>query len=57
MYPGLPCIADYGASEGDNICNGEVGLIKDQSLVCPYYKPICNGYRCGSKFGKCTYSK
>lgn len=57
MYPGLPCVADYGASEGDNICNGEVGLIQDQTLVCPYYKPICNGYRCGSTFGKCIYSK
>lgn len=56
MYPGLPCIADYGASEGDNICNGEVGLLQDQSLVCPYYKPICN-YRCGTTLGKCSYSK
>lgn len=57
MYPGLQCIADYGASAGDNICNGEVGLLQDESLVCPYYKPICNGYRCGSTFGKCSYSK
>ena len=57
MYPGLQCIADYGALEGDNVCNGEVGLLQDESLVCPYYKPICSGYRCGSTFGKCTYSK
>lgn len=57
MYPGLPCIADYGTKKGDNLCNGEVGLIQDESLVCPYYKPICNGYRCDSTFGKCTYSK
>ncbi len=57
MYPSLPCIADYGAMPGDNVCNGEVGLIQDDTLVCPYYKPICRGYRCDSKFGSCDYSK
>lgn len=56
MYPGLPCIADYGAKAGDNICNGEIGLLNDESFTCPYYKPKCN-YQCGSTFGKCTYSK
>jgi hypothetical protein len=54
MFPGLPCIADYGSSPGDNVCNGEIGLIKDNTLICPYYKPICNGYRCDSTFGKCV---
>ena len=54
MFPGLPCIADYLSSPGDNVCNGEIGLIKDNTLICPYYKPICNGYRCDSKFGKCV---
>ena len=54
IFPGLPCIADYGSSPGDNVCNGEIGLIQDNSLICPYYKPICNGYRCGSKLGKCV---
>ena len=63
-YPNLPCIADYSPSSGsshdysvmpgDNICNGEFGLLKDKSLVCPYYKPICKGFSCGS-FGKCDY--
>lgn len=57
MYPNLPCIADHGANIGDNVCNGEVGLIQDKTLVCPYYKPICSGYRCGSTFGTCSYSK
>lgn len=56
MYQNLPCIADYGALPGDNVCNGEVGLIQDTTLVCPYYKPICSGYRCGSTFGHCEYS-
>jgi hypothetical protein len=56
MYPNLPCIADYGALPGDNICNGEVGLIQDDTLVCPYYKPICKGYRCDSTPGSCDYS-
>jgi len=56
MYPNLPCIADYGASPGDNVCNGEVGLIQDNTLVCPYYKPICKGFRCDSTFGSCDYS-
>lgn len=56
MYPKLPCIADYGALPGDNVCNGEVGLIQDQTLVCPYYKPICKNYRCGPTFGNCDYS-
>jgi hypothetical protein len=56
MYPNLPCIADYGALPGDNVCNGEVGLIQDQTLVCPYYKPICKDYRCGPTFGNCDYS-
>lgn len=54
MYPNLPCIADYGSQPGDNVCNGEIGLIQDYTLVCPYYKPICQGYRCDSNFGKCT---
>lgn len=57
MYKNLPCIADYGANIGDNVCNGEVGLIQDETLICPDYKPICGGYRCGSTFGTCTYSK
>jgi hypothetical protein len=57
MYSNLPCIADHGANIGDNVCNGEVGLIQDKTLVCPYYKPICSGYRCGSTFGTCSYSK
>jgi hypothetical protein len=57
MYPNLPCIADYGALPGDNVCNGEIGLIQDETLICPYYKPICEGYNCGSSFGTCTYSK
>jgi hypothetical protein len=57
MYKSLPCIADYGAMPGDNVCNGEVGLIQDNTLVCPYYKPICKGYRCDSTFGSCDYSK
>ena len=57
MYPNLPCIADYGSLPGDNVCNGEIGLIQDDTLICPYYKPICQGYRCDSNFGKCTYSK
>jgi hypothetical protein len=54
MYPSFPCIADYGASPGDNVCNGEIGLIQDNTLICPYHKPICNGYRCDSKFGTCV---
>lgn len=56
MYPNLPCIADYGAFPGDNVCNGEIGLIQDNTLICPYYKPICSGYRCDSTFGKCIDS-
>jgi hypothetical protein len=56
MYSNLPCIADYGTNIGDNVCNGEIGLIQDQTLICPYYKPICD-YRCGSTFGTCSYSK
>lgn len=57
MYPSLPCIADYGASPGDNVCNGEIGLIQDNTLICPYNKPICSGYRCDSKFGTCVDSR
>ena len=56
MYQNLPCIADYGAMPGDNVCNGEIGLIQDDTLICPYYKPICSGYRCDSTFGKCIDS-
>jgi hypothetical protein len=56
MYPSFPCIADYGASPGDNVCNGEIGLIQDNTLICPYHKPICSGYRCDSKFGTCVAS-
>ena len=55
MYPNLPCVADYGSLPGDNICNGEIGLLEDPGLICPYNKPICN-YQCGSKFGTCNYS-
>jgi len=66
-YPNLPCIADYSPSSGgshdysamagDNLCNGEFGLLQDKTLVCPYYKPICKGFTCGSNFGTCDYSK
>jgi hypothetical protein len=66
-YPNLPCIADYSplsgethdysAMAGDNLCNGQFGLLQDKSLVCPYYKPICKGFSCGSNFGTCDYSK
>lgn len=56
-YSGLQCIADYGTTPGTNICNGEIGLLDDASLVCPYYKPICNTYRCGSTLGTCVESK
>lgn len=56
MYPNLPCVADYGSMPGDNVCNGEIGLIQDDTLVCPYYKPICKGYRCDSIPGSCDYS-
>ena len=56
MFPNLPCIADYGSMPGDNVCNGEIGLIQDDTLVCPYYKPICKGYRCDSIPGSCEYS-
>jgi hypothetical protein len=66
-YPNLPCVADYsplsGTSHdyssmaGDNLCNGQFGLLKDKSLVCPYYKPICKGFSCGTNFGTCDYSK
>ena len=55
MYPNLPCVADFGSAPGDNVCNGEIGLIQDETLICPYYKPICNGYKCDSTFGKCVY--
>jgi hypothetical protein len=55
MYPNLPCVADYGSFPGDNVCNGEIGLLEDPGLICPYNKPICN-YQCGSKFGTCNYS-
>ena len=55
MYPNLPCIADYGSLPGDNVCNGEFGLLEDPGLICPYNKPICN-YKCGSKLGTCNYS-
>ena len=54
MYPNFPCIADYGAMPGDNVCNNT--LIQDNTLICPYYKPICSGYRCGNTFGKCIDS-
>ena len=69
QYSNLPCIADYsglsGTAEkieysslpGDNVCNGELGLLKDKTFVCPYYKPICKGYRCGATLGTCDYSQ
>jgi hypothetical protein len=55
MYTNLPCVADYGSLIGDNVCNGEIGLLEDPGLICPYNKPICN-YKCGSTFGTCSYS-
>jgi hypothetical protein len=54
MYPNLPCVADYGTMPGDNLCNNT--LIEDNTLICPYSKPICAGYRCGNTFGKCIDS-
>uniref|UniRef100_A0A6C0EVX2 Uncharacterized protein n=1 Tax=viral metagenome TaxID=1070528 RepID=A0A6C0EVX2_9ZZZZ len=48
------CLADYGSQIGDNLCDGAMGLLKDSSSICPYYKPICD-YKCGSSLGRCNY--
>jgi hypothetical protein len=56
-YSALQCIADYGTNPGTNMCNGEIGLLDDTSLICPYYKPICDSYRCGSTLGTCVEAK
>ena len=48
------CLADYGSKIGDNLCDGAMGLLKDSSYICPYYKPICD-YKCGSTLGSCNY--
>ena len=53
-YAEKGCVADYGFQIGDNLCNGEFGLLGDTAYVCPYYKPICD-FQCGSSLGKCNY--
>ena len=48
------CVADFGAQVGDKLCCGQTGVVQKDDRVCPYSKPVCSGFKCGSKWGVCV---
>lgn len=48
------CVADYGAQIGDKLCCGQTGVVQKNDRICPYSKPLCKGFKCGSKWGECV---
>ena len=50
----IPCLADNGAVVGDPLCCGQSGVIQNTKYNCPASAPYCEGYKCGSSWGKCV---
>ena len=48
------CVADYGAQIGDKLCCGQTGVVQKNDRICPYSKPLCKGFKCGSQWGECV---
>lgn len=51
------CVADFGAQVGDKLCCGQTGVVQKDDRVCPYSKPVCSGFKCGSNWGVCVEKK
>ena len=49
----LSCVADYGSKVGESLCCGQTGVVQKDSRKCPYELPVCSGYVCGQKWGRC----
>lgn len=47
------CAADNGAAIGDNLPNGQTGVVQSTQFNCPIEAPYCRGYLCGQKWGEC----
>jgi len=50
----IKCLADNDTQVGDKLCCGQSGVLQNTNYVCPYNKPTCAGFTCGSTFGSCS---
>ena len=50
----IPCLANNGAVVGDPLCCGQSGVLQNTKYNCPASAPYCEGYKCGSSWGKCV---
>ena len=50
----IPCLANNGAVVGDSLCCGQSGVVQNTKYNCPASAPYCEGYKCGSSWGKCV---
>ena len=50
----IPCLANNGAVVGDPLCCGQSGVVQNTKYNCPASAPYCEGYKCGSSWGKCV---
>lgn len=50
----IPCLAHNGAVVGDPLCCGQSGVLQNTKYNCPASAPYCEGYKCGSSWGKCV---
>lgn len=47
------CAANNGAAIGDELPNGQTGVVQSTQFNCPVEAPFCRGYLCGQKWGEC----
>ena len=47
------CAANSGAAIGDELPNGQTGVVQSTQFNCPVEAPFCRGYLCGQKWGEC----
>ena len=50
----IPCLANNGAVVGDPLCCGQTGVLQNTKYNCPASAPYCEGYKCGTSWGKCV---
>jgi hypothetical protein len=49
----IPCVADFGAEIGDNLCCGQTGVLQNTKNICPVNKPTCSNFDCKTQLGYC----
>jgi hypothetical protein len=50
----ITCNAHHGTKPGEKLCCGQTGVFQSKSSrACPYEKPTCKNFKCGSTWGTC----